>query len=87
MPWRIEGVRPLKGYRLKILFLDGTKGEVDASKLIMSKEAGVFAALRDSSLFNKVYVEYGAVTWPGQIDLAPDAMYQNIKRQGKYVLT
>lgn len=87
MPWRIEKVRPLRGYRLKVLFLDGTKGEVDASKLIMSKEAGVFAALRDSSLFNKVYVEYGAVTWPGEIDLAPDAMYQSIKHQGKCILT
>ncbi|MBT0893743.1 hypothetical protein KI811_07950 [Geobacter hydrogenophilus] len=31
-------------------------------------------------------MEYGAVTWPGEIDLAPDAMYQNIKQYDKWVL-
>jgi len=26
------------------------------------------------------------VTWPGEIDLAPDAMYREIKKAGKWVL-
>jgi hypothetical protein len=28
----------------------------------------------------------GAVTWPGEIDLAPDAMHDEIKKNGKWVL-
>jgi hypothetical protein len=31
-------------------------------------------------------VEYGAVTWPGEIDLAPDAMYAEFKKNGEWKL-
>jgi hypothetical protein len=30
-----------------------------------------------------VYIDHGAVAWPGEIDLAPDAMYEQIAKQGK----
>jgi hypothetical protein len=42
--------------------------------------------LKDEVLFRRVYVEQGAVTWPGELDLAPDAMYDEIKRHGEWVL-
>jgi hypothetical protein len=34
----------------------------------------------------QAHLEYGAVTWPGEIDLAPDAMYAEIKEAGTWVL-
>lgn len=52
----------------------------------MSQKAGVFANLRDIDTFNQVYLEYGAVIWPGEIDLAPDTMHDEIKQNGKWVL-
>ena len=76
----------MTGYRLLVKFVDGTTGEVDLSRLVMSNNAGIFAALRDPTLFAQAYVEYGAVMWPGEIDLAPDAMYNAIKKQGRWVL-
>jgi hypothetical protein len=33
-----------------------------------------------------VYLDHGAIAWPGQIDLAPDAMYQEIKEKGVAML-
>lgn len=86
MPWRVVTVKPLAEYCLNVTFVDGTKGDVDLSKMILSSEAGVFEALRDLNLFNQVYIERGAVTWPGEIDLAPDAMYKEIKKHGKWVI-
>jgi hypothetical protein len=47
---------------------------------------GVFAALKDPIVFEQVRVDDGAVTWPGNLDLAPDAMYQAIKSQGEWIL-
>ena len=47
--------------------------------------AGVFAALRDPALFAQVRVEWGAVTWPGGLDLAPDAMHEAIRQSGEWV--
>ncbi len=84
-PWRIAEVRALSGYRLEVKFMDGMTGEVDMSRLVMSDTAGIFAQLRDPVLFAQAYVEYGAVIWPGEIDLAPDAMYDEIKKNGRWV--
>lgn len=66
--------------------MDGTKGYVDLSARVASNSAGVFSALKDESFFLQVYVDYGAVTWPGDTDLAPDAMYDSIKAQGEWTL-
>jgi hypothetical protein len=37
-------------------------------------------------VFARAYVEYGAVVWPGEIDLAPDAMYDEIKKHRRWIL-
>ncbi len=85
-PWRVIEVRALTDYCLSVRFTDGTRGEVDLSQLIASENAGVFAELRDPALFAQVYLEYGVVMWPGEIDLAPDAMYDEIKKKGRWIL-
>lgn len=85
-PWRLTKVTPLANYRLEVEFVDGTCGIVEMSCLIMSDKAGVFSKLKDTEVFNQVYLEHGAVTWPGEIDLAPDAMHDEILEHGKWVL-
>ena len=80
MPWRVHSVRVLSGYRLDVVFMDGTRGVADLSTLIHSEDAGVFASLRDPAFFSRAHVVYGAVTWPGEIDLAPDALYRQIAK-------
>ena len=42
---------------------------------------GALAPLLDEQFFGRVFIEYGAVAWPGEIDLAPDAMYAQIAAQ------
>ncbi len=86
IPWRVTTVKPLDGYCLEVSFVDGTVGEVDMSKLIFSQHAGVFEVLKDLYIFTQVYVDHGAVNWPGEIDLAPDAMYNEIKQHSKWVI-
>lgn len=85
-PWRLTKVWPLSNYRLKVEFKDGIEGFVKMSNLIMSDKAGIFKTLKDLNVFNQVYIEYGVITWPGEIDLAPDAMYDEIKHKGEWVL-
>lgn len=87
MPWRVSALEVLPGFRLHVRFVDGTEGAVDLTALVQSPGAGVFAALADPAIFGQAYIEYGAVTWPGQIDLAPDAMYAEIKKAGTWVLS
>lgn len=85
--WRLAKAEPLEDYRLEVEFLDGTHGLVEMKQRIMSKNAGVFAKLRDPDVFAQVELVYGVVTWCDEIDLAPDAMYAAIQSHGKWVLT
>ena len=82
--WRVRTVTALPEYRLSVEFMDGVAGIVDLRNLVTSPQAGVFAGLRDRALFDQVRIEYGAITWPGEIDLAPDAMHQAIRASGEW---
>jgi hypothetical protein len=84
--WHIAAVKALPDYRLDVRFADGTCGEIDMAGLIERADAGVFASLRELTRFQAVCVEHGAVTWPDEVDLAPDALYADIKKSGRCVL-
>ncbi|MCB9740048.1 MAG: DUF2442 domain-containing protein [Deltaproteobacteria bacterium] len=64
---------------LHVRFADGTAGDVVMSPSHMT---GVFEKLRDPSAFAQACVVDGFVTWPGELDLAPDAMYAAIAAEG-----
>jgi hypothetical protein len=85
-PDDVAEVEPLEGFRLRVRFFDRTEGEVDMSRLVHAVNAGIFAQLADPALFAKAHVQYGAVTWPSGLDLARDAMYVEIKKNGKWIL-
>jgi hypothetical protein len=54
-------VKPLKHYKLKIEFVDGTQGIVEMEQMISREKAGVFVTLRDPNIFNQVHPEHSAV--------------------------
>ncbi len=81
--WNVVEVEAGPGRCLQVRFADGTSGMVRFDDAFF---IGVFATLKDGALFRRAYVEHGAVTWPGELDLAPDAMYDEIKRHGEWVL-
>ncbi|MGD0294177.1 MAG: DUF2442 domain-containing protein [Terracidiphilus sp.] len=85
-PWRVTKVEVLPEFRLRVAFADGLTGIVDMSRLVHSPQAGVFAALANPSLFAQVRLDYGAVTWPGELDLAPDAMHAAIQEHKVWML-
>ena len=83
MKWDVTHVEPVAPLALRVQFADGTVGRV---RFEPSHLTGVFTALKDPLVFQQARVEDGFVTWPGDPDLAPDAMYDAIKNQGEWVL-
>ena len=77
---QIKVVGPLQ---LEVVFADGTRGRVVFEPTHLT---GVFASLQNSEIFNQVRINGGAVSWPGDIDLAPDAMHEAIRKSGEWVL-
>ena len=70
---KIIEARPEHDFRLFLRFDDATSGTVDLSEFA---GRGVFSAWSESEVFQQVRVtEQGAVEWPGEIDLCPDALY------------
>ncbi len=88
VPWRISSVVPLPNARLRVAFVDGTKGHVEMRSFLASRKVNgtVFEALRDPAVFAQAGVVLGAVAWPNGADLAPDAMYDAIRQRGAWVL-
>jgi len=77
--WRVVTAVALPDFRLKLTFRDGTEGVVDMKAAIFASSAGVFTALRDEAVFREVRVEMGAPVWPGDLDVAPDALYDGVR--------
>jgi hypothetical protein len=78
----VRALSVLAGWQLAVTFNDGLHGLVDLSALVQGAQAGVFAALSDPAYFAQAYLDCGAITWPNGADLAPHAMYKEIRRNG-----
>ncbi len=83
MEWDVIEVKVIGDFALAVRFQDGLEGAV---KFLPSFFRGVFTHLASLPEFRKVQVVDGVVTWPGELDLAPDAMYAEIKRCGEWLL-
>ncbi len=76
---KILAAHPLPDFRLRLSFSDGIDAVVDVSDIA---GRGVFDAWLQSGVFEEVSVtDYGALSWPGDLDLCPDALY--IRATGK----
>ena len=83
MDWTVISVKPIPPLALAVRFQDGTEGNV---RFEPSHLNCVFEKLKDPEVFLQARIEFGTVTWPGDVDLAPDAMYKEIKKAGEWVL-
>lgn len=83
MKWDVVEVTPEPGLSLQVQFADGTRGRV---RFEQGHLTGVFEPLKVPAFFNQAFVDGGVVAWPGDVDLAPDAMYREIREHGEWVL-
>jgi hypothetical protein len=78
MCWDVTEVKPEPDFCLFVRFKDRLTGRV---RLRREELTGVLEPLRNERFFERVFIDRGAVAWPGEIDLAPDAMYAQIASQ------
>ena len=71
----VSGVAVVGDHVLRLLFSDGTVGDVDFSA---EHWTGTPEPLNDPEYFARVAVnaEAGTVVWPNGIDLAPEPLYE-----------
>lgn len=70
---RISEVRPLAGRLVQLTLTDGSVVERDLSELLDG--VGVFERISfDDAAFREVFVDYGTLAWPGEVDIAPETL-------------
>ena len=68
----VKTVAPLSDYRLLLTFQGGERRVFDVKPYLGT---GVFAALREKSLFDSVRVSFDAIAWANGADLCPELLY------------
>jgi hypothetical protein len=71
MDWDVTTVKPLAGHRIYVELASGRKGVFDLTPYL---DHGVFRELKDPAYFNRVGIQFGAVTWPNDQDIAPETL-------------
>ena len=74
-------VEPRGGYRLALVFSDGSEGERDFADLI-AEGGEMVEPLRDVAFFARVFLDDGVLTWPNGFDLDSIALHQEMKAAG-----
>ena len=75
----ISAVRP---FGLKVRF--GASGIHDCTALV-NETGPVVEPLRDPDYFARVFLDYGAPTWPNSFDMCPDSLRMNMEQAGELV--
>ncbi|MFN0023924.1 MAG: DUF2442 domain-containing protein [Parvularculaceae bacterium] len=79
---KIAKIDRLGGHRLKFHFTDGSGGAFDFASVVMS--GGPMAEpLRDPVYFARVFLEFGAPTWPNGYDMAPEWVRRELEAAGE----
>lgn len=76
---KITQVKVKPNYTLALVFDDGTAGEIALGDRVFGP---MFEPLKDPSLFAQVTIDpFGALCWPNDADLAPDALHHAVRKQ------
>ena len=78
---KVVEVKVLAPHVLRVTFKDGFSGVHDFAA--MADETGNLGEpLRDPDFFARVFLEYGALTWPNGYDMCPDWLRMEMERAG-----
>ena len=78
---KVTELSVLPHYRLRLKFSDGTTGILDCSGIV-GRSGQMVQPLRDEKFFARVFIEFGAPTWPNGYDMAPWAIHKDLADAG-----
>ena len=79
---KITRLEKMGGYRLRVRFTDGSEGTHDFASMV-AEGGPMLEPLRNEAYFNRVFLEFGALTWPNGFDIAPEWLRREMESAGE----
>jgi|SRR5215510_823558 len=79
---KVTHLERLGAFRLRVRFSDGSEGIHDFSAMV-NESGPMLEPLRDESYFGRVFLEFGAPTWPNGFDIAPEWLRREMQAAGE----
>ena len=79
---KVLRLEKLGDFRLRVRFNDGSEGVHDFAAMV-SEPGPMLEPLRDKSYFARVFLEFGALTWPNGFDIAPEWLRREMEAAGE----
>ncbi len=73
----IVSAKPLGGYKIDVVFDTGDRAVFDCSCYL---DKPYWRRLKEKAFFDQVFVGYGTLVWPGEIDIGPEDVWEFAER-------
>ncbi|MFA6061059.1 MAG: DUF2442 domain-containing protein [Gallionella sp.] len=70
----VVSVRTTPDFQLELAFQNGEQRRFDMRPLLTMRP---WSRISSSQLFHGAKIAYGTVIWPGEIDIAPETLYDD----------
>ena len=70
----VVNVKTTQDFQLELAFQNGERRRFDMRPLLSMRP---WDRIANAQLFHRAAVAYGTVVWPGEIDIAPETLYDD----------
>ena len=78
---KVVSITPTSAFRFVVRFADGAWGEWDFSE-VAELSGPMVEPLKDADFASRVFLDFGAPTWPNGFDVCPQALYERLQAAG-----
>ena len=79
---KVTHLEKLGAFRLRVRFSDASEGVHDFTAMV-GEPGPMLEPLRDENYFARVFLEFGAPTWPNGFDIAPEWLRREMAAAGE----